>query len=167
MTSYGLSKGLTLSQASLLVSAGMIGNTVSKLINGILSDRIGVFPTNMIMFGISATATVALLYTSGLFPLLLLAFFYGFVYSISGLGYSLIDKEYYGPEQYKSVQPIVVFASTAFYAFGNPLIGAVFDYTGDFRYPFFISATCSLFGLFCLVYLQRKSNEDKRVYEEN
>ena len=153
LTSFGLEKGLDLTQASLLISAGMIGNTVSKLINGVMSDHIGVLPTNIIMFAISLVSTACLLLTDQLVLLLLLSFLYGFVYSVSGLGYSLTDKEIYGPEQYRKAQPIVVFISTVTYSIGLPIIGGLYDLTGSYALPFLCSSGFSLLAIGCLIYL--------------
>ena len=167
LTSFGLEKGLDLAQASLLISAGMIGNTVSKLINGVMSDHIGVLPTNIIMFAISLVSTACLLLTDQLVLLLLLSFLYGFVYSVSGLGYSLTDKEIYGPEQYRKAQPIVVFISTVTYSIGLPIIGGLYDLTGSYALPFLCSSGFSLLAIGCLIYLMglRKDGvKTERIY---
>ena len=155
LTSYGLSLGLSLQEASLLLSAGMIGNTVSKLINGALCDRIGAIPTNIVMLLISSSAILLLLTTNKLWLLLVFAFLYGCNYSVAGLGVSMINKETYGTVQFQKVQPIVSFISTLVYAIGNPVWGILHDMRDSYLFPFAACALADFIAVFGLLYLRK------------
>lgn len=128
------SVGLGAEVGAVMVSAGMIGNIVSKLLLGSLSDKIGSFYSCSIMIGISLLALLCLSFLPIQVPVLawVAAFFFGAVYSISGVGFSLMTRQVFGMERYASAYSILAVLMNVGAAVAMTLIGSVYDICGSY-----------------------------------
>ena len=116
-----------------MISAGMVGNIVSKLLIGVLSDRVGPFAACRVMAltNLSALAVLLLLAPASSAVALGSAFFYGAVYSISATVLPLLTRRIFG-ENYASAYSIVTIFTNTGSAFAITLVGLAYDFTGAY-----------------------------------
>ena len=116
-----------------MISAGMVGNIVSKLLIGVLSDKIGPFAacTAMAVTNLAALAVLLLVAPASSAVALGAAFFYGAVYSISATGLPLLTRRIFG-ENYASAYSIVTIFTNTGSAFAITLVGLAYDFTGTY-----------------------------------
>lgn len=145
-----------------MLSAGMIGNIVSKLIIGFLSDRLGAFRAIAIMIVVNVLSIFILL--SGLSAGFMIAgaFLFGSVFSVAGVGLALLARELFGTQNYGKVYPVISFATAAGGAFSLSIVGYIYDFTGSYRAAFLISLAIHAINLGLLVFLVRKVRQQER-----
>lgn len=155
---YAETVGLTAGVGAMMVSAGMVGNIVSKLIIGVLSDRFGPFMASAVMMSVNAIALgVLALLPKGAFPLALgAAFFYGAVYSITAAGISLITRRIFGMERYAAAYSAVTIMTSIGNAVSLTIIGTIYDVTGTYLSAILVSLLADGISLLALFYLARK-----------
>ena len=126
--------GYQASVGAAMVSAGMIGNIVSKLAIGTLSDRFGPFKACISMIIVNAAAMILLLPLRGCAPVImyLIAFFYGTVYAVGAVGIPVLTRELFGKENYSSAYSIMTIFTSVGSASALTIIGLIYDYTGGY-----------------------------------
>lgn len=136
---YGASLGYSASLGAMLLSAGMIGNIVSKLIIGTLSDRFGPIKATLTMIVANTLGIVLLMMKSPSTLLVLGAFLFGSCYSIGAVALPLLTKHFFGNDQYSRVFPVISFASNIGAAISLSMVGYVFDFFGSYGYAFIMA----------------------------
>lgn len=131
--------GYSANVGALLLSAGMIGNILSKLAIGFISDRIGAIKANMIMIFINAIAIIMLLTAASELILIIAAFLFGSAYAVGAVGFALLTKHFFGSDNYTTVFPIISFATNFGSAFALSLVGYIYDFTGSYAIAFMIA----------------------------
>lgn len=118
---------------AMMVSAGMVGNIVSKLLIGVLSDHKGPFFANGAMLAVNAVAMFVLFILPAGAPVLAvgIAFVFGAVYGVGGAGIPLLTRGVFGPEKYSTACSIVQSFANIGAALFMTLIGVVYDMTGS------------------------------------
>ncbi len=92
----GESIGYNVSLGATLLSAGMIGNIVSKLIIGVLSDAIGAVKATITMIIANVIGIILLMMGSSSWLLILGgAFLFGSCYSIGAVSLPLLTKSFF------------------------------------------------------------------------
>lgn len=149
---YAGSVGLGAEIGAVMVSAGMIGNILSKLLLGVLSDRLGPFRACGIMTGINMTALICLPFVPAGAQILALtiAFFFGAIYSVSGVGFPLLARSVFGMERYVSVYSVLSVLLNVGAAVAMTLGGVVYDVTGSYTPAFFGGAGFQLICIFLI-----------------
>ena len=144
---YGLSLGLPLSSAVLLLTAFNLTNGISRLASGILSDRYGRSRVMSLAFLASGLAYLALPWAEGLASCALLAavvgFSFGTLFSVS----APLVADCFGLEHFGAIFGLA-FAAYGFVAgpLGPTLSGYLLDITGA-NYPLVFL----YLGIFCLL----------------
>ena len=126
---FAESIGLGNAVGSLMISACMIGNLLSKLLIGVLSDRIGYFKATIAMLSINILAAILLLFGSSELVCLIGAFLFGSIYSVAAVGTVLAVKHIFGNENYSAAYPAISFAGNVGCAIAMSLVGYAYDYT--------------------------------------
>ncbi len=131
---YAEHAGIGAAVGALMVSASMVGNIVSKLILGVLSDAIGPFRSCSLMTLINCGALLALslLPVRGSLLPLVCAFFYGTIYSVAAVGVPLVVRFVFGPERYDAVYGVVAVFTSCGGALGLSVIGYLYDFFGGY-----------------------------------
>ena len=126
--------GMSAAVGAAMVSAGMIGNIISKLIIGSLSDRIGPFRASMCMIAVNAIALVGLLVLGGsaAWVMYAIAFLYGTVYSVGAVGIPLLTRKLFGQKNYSNAYSIMTIFTSIGSASALTIIGLVYDMTGGY-----------------------------------
>lgn len=124
--------GLSAQVGAMMVSAGMVGNIISKLIIGLLSDHKGPFFANACMIAINGAAMAVLLRLPANAPAAVgTAFFFGAIYSVGAAGIPLLTRRVFGREQYTAAFSIVQIFANGGSALALTIIGLVYDVTGS------------------------------------
>lgn len=134
-TGFASSIGFTAEIGALMMSCSMIGNILSKLAIGMLSDRLGAIKACVSMIGLNVAALLLLLVGSSVGNTLLLcvaAFLYGSVYSVANVGFSLLSKYFFGTQNYSKAYSVIGLLTTTGVALALPLIGYLYDFTGSY-----------------------------------
>lgn len=138
-TGFALSIRLTTETGALRMSLSMVGNILTKLLIGILSDRIGSVKACVSMIVLNACALLLSLYGSASQSALVLyaaALLYGSVYSV---GFSLLSRRFFGPENYSKAYSVIGLLTITGSAISLPLIGYLYDFTGSYLPMFWIA----------------------------
>lgn len=122
-----------------MLSAGMVGNILLKLVIGFISDRVGPVKATIIMIVTNIISIVILLIAPSSIALLIGSFLFGSVYSVGAVGFALLTKHFFGVENYSTVYPIISFATSFGSAFALALVGYIYDFTGSYVYAFLIA----------------------------
>lgn len=93
---FAKSIGMLASTGALLLSAGMAGNIISKIVIGSLTDKIGALKTALTMMTVNAVAVILLITASSSTILIVGAFLFGSCYSIGAVGLPLLTKYFFG-----------------------------------------------------------------------
>ena len=126
--------GYEASVGAVMVSAGMIGNIVTKLLIGTLSDRFGPFRASISMILINAAALAGLLLFRGAasWVIIGICFLYGSVYSVGAVGIPLLTRTLFGTENYASAYAVVSVFTCVGSALALTIVGLVYDLTGGY-----------------------------------
>lgn len=142
---------------SFMISACMFGNIISKLLIGILSDIMGPIKSIILMMCINVIACIVLVNTTSVNLLLIAAFMFGFIYSISAVGIVLLTKLAFGVEHYDKAYPVISFAGNVGSACTISLIGYLYDFTGTYKIAFLFILIFEIINLFLLYCINKKA----------
>ena len=144
-----------------MVSAAMIGNIVSKLLIGTLSDRIGPFKASMCMILINAGALTLLLLLKGSAPILMyaIAFFYGTVYAVGAVGIPLLTRKLFGAANYVSAYSVMTLFTSVGSASALTIIGVIYDITGGYIGAVIVGICIDSINLLILLILARMTRK--------
>jgi len=156
LSSYGETLGLSLTKASLFPSLFMAGNVVGKLLNGYINDHYGALRSNIILICINCLASFLFIFIKKTTLILPVAFLFGSISSITGMGMSLIVKTIFGNERYADVFPIVSLAGVFGYSVFTPFVGAIYDYTGKYLIAIVLCAILDLVMIVSLSLINKK-----------
>ena len=118
--------GMASQVGAAMISAGMVGNIVSKLLIGPFAACRTMMCTNL------AALTILLLVAPRASAVALAAaFFYGAVYSVSATGLPLLTRRLFG-ENYASAFSVVTLFTNTGSAFSLTIVGLIYDLTGGY-----------------------------------
>ena len=148
----------------MMISAGMVGNIVSKFIIGLLSDHKGAFFASTVMILVNVLALGVLLRLPSGVPAVAIgsAFFYGAVYSVSAVGFPLLTRRVFGHEQYTAAYSIVQVFANGGGALALTVIGIVYDMTGSCDLVLLGSIVIQAANLAMLFVLNRMRKQNAR-----
>lgn len=167
---YGESIGYNVSIGAMLLSAGMVGNIISKLIIGVLSDAVGAIKATITMIIANVLGIVLLIIGSSSWLLILGAFLFGSCYSIGAVSLPLLTKYFFGVEHYATVFPTISFASNLGAAISLSMVGYIYDFFGSYVYALVIALVMigmCVITLFITKYkvLENGGKNDERLTE--
>lgn len=135
---------------AMMISAGMIGNILSKLAMGSMSDKFGAVKATVFMIFVNVISTVLILAHTSSTMLIIAAFLFGSVYGATAVGSTLLTKYFFGIENYDKVYPIITFAINMGGAFAITLVGYIYDFMGSYMYAFYIALVFQAINLILL-----------------
>lgn len=158
-TGFAASIGFSSEIGALMMSCSMIGNILTKLVIGFLSDRIGAVRASVSMIGTNIAALLLLLIGSSLgngFILCAAAFLYGSVYSVANVGFSLLSKHFFGAGSYPKAYSVIGLLTTTGAALALPLIGYLYDFTGSYIPMFWVALAIHVIDLTLLAIIVKQ-----------
>ncbi|MFC5631869.1 MULTISPECIES: MFS transporter [Streptococcus] len=151
---YAASVGLSVTLGASLLSMGMLGNIIFKLVIGALSDRFGSLKATTVLLALALSGNLLLMQTQLTVFLLLAAFLFGSCYGLGSVSLALVTRDIFGDEAYGKRFPIISFAGNLGAALAFSIIGYIYDFTGSY-FPtlivlvvFLLISTISLFSAF-------------------
>lgn len=134
MPTYAASLGFSAGVSSIASSAIMLGVLVSKIILGVLNDRLGVKRTLTLAY-IPCFISILLIFMAGTGKVSLLfsgAALYGIICALSSLEPPLLTRALFGSRDYESVFASIQRAYTLCSAFALPIYNAIYGRLGSF-----------------------------------
>ncbi|MBR4444649.1 MAG: MFS transporter [Solobacterium sp.] len=138
MPSFAVSIGMTAAIGASMASAASLANILSKLMYGVLTDKIGPHKSSLLCAFINLVSIFMLLFIHTPFSVVLSAFLYGFSFANSATAMSVLTRETFGIENYTRVYPLISFAGSSANAIGVTLLGTVYDGTKSFTAVFLL-----------------------------
>ena len=134
----------------------MIGNIVSKLVIGALSDALGAIKATYTMLGSMFVGMVLLLLGLNTPMLLAGAFLFGASYSIGAVGIPLLTKHFFGQNNYNTVFPVITFVNGIGGAISISLIGYIYDIFHSYAMALYFGLIVAIFGILLIYTLNKK-----------
>jgi MFS family permease len=119
-----------------MLSLMLMGGVVSRLISGLLADRLGGVLTLLIGSSLQMLALFLYLPTSGLAPLYIVSLIFGLSQGGIVPSYAIIVREYLPPREAGARVGFVIMATIVGMALGGWLSGVIYDVTGSYRWAF-------------------------------
>jgi MFS family permease len=133
---YALDQGVSLTGASLSLTAYGIGSAMGRLLGGILSDRAGARRTIAAAFVLQIVALVGLLWLPSRAALLLSLMAFGVGFAASDTVVAQVVPQVFGMRALGAIMGILTLGWRCGAAIGPALAGFLYDLTGSYRIPF-------------------------------
>jgi MFS family permease len=138
---FGAARGAEM--LSLMLACGI----VSRLVSGMICDRIGGIRTLLLGSGLQGIALVLFLPFDGLVPLYVVSALFGLFQGGIVPSYAIIVREYFPPQEAGARVGAVIMATLFGMALGGWMSGWVFDLTGSYRAAFLNGIAFNLLNL--------------------
>jgi MFS family permease len=119
-----------------MLSLMLMGGVASRLISGMLADRLGGVMTLLIGSTLQMIALFLYLPTSGLAPLYIVSLIFGLSQGGIVPSYAIIVREYLPPREAGAKVGFVIMATIVGMALGGWMSGWIYDLTGSYRMAF-------------------------------
>jgi len=152
LTAYGISIGYSATFASYFLSLNMLGNVLTKLTFGFISDRFGgkamIYTALCIIMASFLLLLVGGRYLPALFIGSLLG---GCLLSISSVGTPLMLQAVYGARDSARIFLLISLGQNLFVSLGPSIVGFMFDHSGGYAFPLTVGAIVTV-AAFILVF---------------
>ena len=149
---YGAARGAQM--LSLMMACGI----VSRLVFGLVSDRIGGLRTLLLGSSLQGVALLLFLPFDGLVSLYVIAALFGLFQGGIVPSYAIIVREHYAPSEAGARVGSVLMATLFGMALGGWMSGAVFDLTGSYKAAFLNGILWNLLNVTIVVWLLRRES---------
>jgi MFS family permease len=119
-----------------MLSLMLMGGVASRLVSGLLADRLGGVLTLLIGSTLQMIALFLYLPTSGLAPLYVVSLIFGLSQGGIVPSYAIIVREYLPPREAGAKVGFVIMATIVGMALGGWMSGWIYDLTGSYRMAF-------------------------------
>jgi MFS family permease len=150
---YGATRGAQM--LSIMLAFGI----VSRLISGLICDRIGGLRTLMLGSALQALALILYLPSSSMASLFLVSALFGLFQGGIVPSYAIIVRELFGPKQAGQFIGTVLMATMVGMALGGWLSGKIFDWTGSYQAAFFNGIAWNVLNLAIAAWLWRRKRQ--------
>jgi len=154
---YGAARGAQM--LSLMLACGV----VSRLVFGVVSDRIGGLATLLLGSGLQGVALLLFLPFDGLVSLYVIAALFGLFQGGIVPSYAMIVREFFSPAEAGARVGSVLMATLFGMALGGWMSGAVFDLTGSYKAAFLNGILWNVVNVSIVVWLLRHRVRRGRV----
>jgi MFS family permease len=155
---YGAARGAQM--LSLLLGCGI----VSRLVFGLISDRIGGLRTLLIGSSMQGFALMLFLPFDGLASLYVISALFGLFQGGIVPSYAIIIREYFSPREAGARIGIVLTATMLGMALGGWMSGVIFDLTGSYRAAFLNGIAWNVVNMVvAIILLGRSRGQDRQV----
>lgn len=154
---FAVSIGFAASLGALMTSLASAANILSKLMYGVLADRIGAYKATLLCAFINIVSILILLLLKFPWSLAAGAFLFGFTFANSSTALSIMTRELFGIDKYTRVYPTISFAGAMANAFGVTLLGMIYDLFGNYYIVFILCLIMQGAVLFITNILSRRA----------
>ena len=150
-----VNQGLTLVQASGILSIIAIVSISSRFAAPIIGDKYGSKPIIFISFLGQGLSVLILLGADSVFDFYMFAILFGIPYGGEGTVIPVINKQYYGRFPMGTTYGWQLFGAGIGMAIGGFVPGILFDYSGNYNFAIWISSISSLWGAVIVLMLKK------------
>ena len=161
-----VNQGLTLVQASGILSIIAIVSISSRFAAPIIGDKFGSKPIIFLSFLGQGLSVLILLGANSVFDFYLFAVMFGIPYGGEGTVIPVINKQYYGRFPMGTTYGWQLFGAGIGMAIGGFVPGILFDYLGNYNFAIWVSSLSSLWGA-VIVLMLRKTDKLIVQYSPN
>lgn len=154
---YGAARGAEM--LSLMLACGV----VSRLVSGVICDRIGGLRTLLLGSALQGIALVMFLPFDGLVSLYLIAALFGLFQGGIVPSYAIIVREYFEPKEAGARVGTVIMATMLGMALGGWMSGKVFDLTGSYHAAFINGIAWNLLNFSIAFFLLYRVNRARKL----
>ena len=152
---YGPARGAEM--LSLMLGFGI----VSRLLSGVIADRIGGLSTLLISAALQAFALALYIPFDGLMPLYIISAFFGLVQGGIIPSYAIIVREYFPANEAATRLGVVLTSTMIGMAVGGWMTGLIFDISGSYRVAFINGIIWNLFTIIVAVGLIWRTRQSR------
>lgn len=153
----GFGAGVGAEMLSLMLAAGI----VSRLVSGVLADKIGGVPTLLIGSVLQGLALFLYIPFNGLVSLYVVSFIFGLSQGGIVPSYAIIVREYMPAAEAGKRIGILMVATVGGMAIGGWISGVIFDFTNSYREAFLHGIVWNLVNVSVMVFILMKSRPRK------
>ena len=161
-----VNQGLTLVQASGILSIIALVSISSRFAAPIIGDKYGSKPIIFLSFLGQGLSVLILLGADSVFDFYVFAILFGIPYGGEGTVIPVINKQYYGRFPMGTTYGWQLFGAGIGMAIGGFVPGILYDYLGDYNFAIWISSISSLWGA-VIVLMLRKTDKLIVQYSPN
>ena len=161
-----VNQGLTLVQASGILSIIAVVSISSRFAAPIIGDKFGSKPIIFLSFLGQGLSVLILLGANSVFDFYLFAIMFGIPYGGEGTVIPVINKQYYGRFPMGTTYGWQLFGAGIGMAIGGFVPGILFDYLGNYNFAIWVSSLSSLWGA-VIVLMLRKTDKLIVQYSPN
>ena len=161
-----VNQGLTLVQASGILSIIAVVSISSRFAAPIIGDKFGSKPIIFLSFLGQGLSVLILLGANSVFDFYLFAVMFGIPYGGEGTVIPVINKQYYGRFPMGTTYGWQLFGAGIGMAIGGFVPGILFDYLGNYNFAIWVSSLSSLWGA-VIVLMLRKTDKLIVQYSPN
>jgi MFS family permease len=143
--------GFTLTVAASVMSGVMIGNVVGKLSLGVLLDAIRPSLALLICMVVGASGWAGLVFARSQALMIVCGFLLGTAQAFMVVGFPYVSRKVFGGREFSRINSIHMMISGLVPAFSIVGVSAIFDRTGSFNIPFFLSSAMVVISVFFMV----------------
>jgi MFS family permease len=148
---YGVTRGAQ------MLSTMLAFGIVSRLVMGLICDRIGGLRTLMLGSALQTIALVMFLPADSMGSLFLVSALFGLFQGGIVPSYAIIVRELFSPRLAGAYVGTVIMATMMGMALGGWMSGKIFDWTGSYQAAFINGIVWNILNLIIVVYLYRRS----------
>lgn len=160
LSGYAESLGYSASLGAMLLSAANISNIVSKLIYGVLSDRIGTKKSAVLFASLSVCGMLLLMFIKVPVVMIISTLLYGCTLPNSATSISLITSDIFGLSEYSKIYPKVSFVGGTMNAIGVTLLGFLYDATQNYLLLIGLCIILQVIAITSVIQLYRINNKE-------
>lgn len=153
--SIGLDYGFTPTISALMLSLCMLGNIISKLFIGVLSDRKNAVVASITMTSITTLGLILILAGSNETIVLLGSFLFGAIYSFVTVGVPLLILYICGAKNFSKIFPMVHLMANVGAALAISIYGYSYDLTRSYNLALIVSITVALLAIVLVLFINR------------
>ena len=154
---FAISKGLSFTQAALILSILSLVSIPSRMLTPIIAERYGTKTIMATCLMIQGLTVIILFFSTELWHFWLFAVLFGIGFGGEWTGYLVINRQYYGNGPIGSVYGWQMSGAQMGHAFVSYIAGLMLDLTGSYTLLFILSAAMSVGGALVTISLEDTS----------
>ena len=154
---FAISKGLSFTQAALILSILSLVSIPSRMLTPIIAERYGTKTIMATCLMIQGLTVIILFFSTELWHFWLFAVLFGVGFGGEWTGYLVINRQYYGNGPIGSVYGWQMSGAQMGHAFVSYVAGLMLDLTGSYTMLFMLSAAMSVGGALVTISLEDTS----------
>ena len=163
VVSFAADLGCTPAVGAQVLSVMLLGGVVSRIIFGVIADRLGGVKTLIISSLLQTFALSLYLPLNGVSALFAVSLIFGLSQGGSGPSYAIIVREYFPARQAGTVIGFVISATILGMALGGWLSGYIYDVTGSYTLAFVNGIAWNTFNVIVMLLILSRTGRPDRL----